>query len=98
MGERGKARCVAGEKRKQLPPLMLRTVLRQRLHETERRRDRDGDRGVAARQFLEHEGVQHGRLFERSGLGVGDRLDKAERPGGGQERRRQRRCFVRRPR
>ena len=64
IGDRGEARRVGSEKRQQLLPLTLRTLVRHRLDEAKRRGDRHGGRGVAARQFFEHEGVQDGWLLE----------------------------------
>lgn len=85
------------KERQQLAALSLRTLLRHRLGEAEWRGDRDGGSGVAARELLEQERVQHGRLLERTGFGAGDRLDETQRPDRLEERRRQRRRFVRRP-
>ena len=64
----------------QLAALSLRTLLRNRLGEAEWRSDRDRGSGVAAREFLEEERVQHGRLLKQAEFGAGDRLDDTQRP------------------
>ena len=98
VGDRRQAWLAARKERQQLAALSLRTLLRHRLGEAEWRGDRDRGSGVAAREFLEKKGVQHGRLLKRAEFGAGNRLNDTQRPDRTDQGRRQRRRFVRGPR